>query len=48
MKLETSPPIEFCKISCYTEKYLQNQSDEELMRIERMLRFLKEAQNQNA
>jgi len=48
MKLEVSEPIEFIEISRYTKEFLEFQTDAELIRIEHMLNFLKQAQNQNA
>ena len=48
MKLEENDPISFVPISRYTKEYLEMQKDDELLRIERMLRHMKEAQNQNA
>ena len=48
MKLESTEPIEFCEFSRYTKEYLEFQTDGELIRIEHMLNFLKQAQNQNA
>ena len=48
MKLEENEPIIFIPLSRYTKEYLDFQTDAELIRIERMLNFLKQAQNQNA
>jgi len=48
MKLEKNEPIEFIEISRYTKDFLEMQTDAELIRIEHMLNFLKQAQNQNA
>jgi len=48
MKLEANPPIQFIEISRYKKDWLDMQTETELMRIKRMLDFLKEAQNPNA
>lgn len=48
MKLEANAPIEFIELSRYKKDWLEMQPEAELMRIKRMLDFLKEAQNPNA
>ncbi len=48
MKLESTEPILFIELSRYKKSELEFMTEDELMRILRMLTQLKEAQNPNA